>query len=235
MTSRTNKESAIGFISALQYEGAWLGGLLLTDSRGKPIEFHCTAPVKVSHSHQILFGPTIDSFVLADNVAPKLMAAVKTEPSIVCTDLIEMTAADAGNGGVVLVVGLEPSPATNPPVCGPKIHRVFDEGNSGQSNDRNDEGPGEQLNDQISLEQEQENHCIGSASSERQLRRLDSLDQFAIGEQKFAIEKGAESRRNEMIAQLRQFANEIDLTEPFERIQNAIQQSHGIKSSQEAA
>ena len=35
------------------------GGYLLVDVLGRPVEFHCTTPVKVTRAQQILYGATL--------------------------------------------------------------------------------------------------------------------------------------------------------------------------------
>jgi len=51
--------AVFGFLTAVDSPLHGLfGGYLVVDSLGRPLEFHCTAPVKVSRAQQILYGPT---------------------------------------------------------------------------------------------------------------------------------------------------------------------------------
>ena len=69
---------AYGFLTAVESgpHGVF-GGYLLVDPWGRPLEFHCTAPVKVSRAQQILFGST-------------LLAEGSVAPEVVLTDLEPM-------------------------------------------------------------------------------------------------------------------------------------------------
>ena len=49
-----------GFLTTVESPAHGLfGGYLLVDSIGRPLEFHCTTPVKVSRAQQILYGATL--------------------------------------------------------------------------------------------------------------------------------------------------------------------------------
>ncbi len=80
-------EVSFGFLTTLESPAHGLfGGYLVVDSLGRPLEFHCTAPVKVSRAQQILFGASLDSHLHGQQVGGALLAEAKASPAMVLTD-----------------------------------------------------------------------------------------------------------------------------------------------------
>ena len=79
--------TALGFLSVVEHSQYGLfGGYLLLNTTGRPLEFHCTAPIKPNRAQQILYGPTLESFLYGEQIGRTLLQKAKTEPSLVCTD-----------------------------------------------------------------------------------------------------------------------------------------------------
>jgi hypothetical protein len=62
------------------------GGYLVLNLAGRPLEFHCTAPVKANRAQEILFGPTLAPFLEGELIAAALLGRTKSPPLLVCTD-----------------------------------------------------------------------------------------------------------------------------------------------------
>ena len=62
------------------------GGYLLLNTAGRPLEFHCTAPIKPNRAQQILYGPTLEPFLYGQQIGQTLLERAKLEPSLICTD-----------------------------------------------------------------------------------------------------------------------------------------------------
>ncbi len=78
---------SIGYLSVLDEPGVGLiGGYLIVSPRGRPLEFHCTAPVAPSRAHQLLFGTTLRACMAAEEITPALLRAAAHRPSVVLTD-----------------------------------------------------------------------------------------------------------------------------------------------------
>lgn len=78
---------AYGFLTTVDSPTHGLfGGYLLVDPAGRPLEFHCTAPVKVSRAQQILYGPTLQGHLHGRQVGGALLAEGKAAPAVVLTD-----------------------------------------------------------------------------------------------------------------------------------------------------
>jgi hypothetical protein len=78
---------SFGFLTTLESPAHGLfGGYLVVDALGRPLEFHCTAPVKVSRAQQILYGPTLQGHLHGRQVGGALLAEGKAAPAVVLTD-----------------------------------------------------------------------------------------------------------------------------------------------------
>jgi len=76
-----------GYISAVESaEHGFFGGYLLVSPLGRPVEFHCTAPIRPSRAQQILYGPTLQPYLLGEQIAGTLLAKAQTRPQIILTD-----------------------------------------------------------------------------------------------------------------------------------------------------
>jgi hypothetical protein len=89
--SRDGTDLRIGFLTAVQTtDGAFVGGLLVTDRFGRPLEFQCTTPVKPNRSQELLYGPTLEPFILGDLLGKALLGKIGVKPTLVVTDREEM-------------------------------------------------------------------------------------------------------------------------------------------------
>lgn len=92
--SSAKSAPCIGFLTAVADESLGVaGGYLLLNASGRPLEFHCTAPVKASRVQEILYGPTLKPFLYGEQLAQTLLGKSRLKPLVVCTDLPEMLAA----------------------------------------------------------------------------------------------------------------------------------------------
>lgn len=79
---------ALGFLTVVQYEQhGFLGGYLVLNTSGRPLEFHCTAPVKPNRAQEILYGPTLEPYLYGEQIGQALLAKSQLEPLVICTDL----------------------------------------------------------------------------------------------------------------------------------------------------
>ncbi len=79
--------NTLGFLTVLEHpEHGLFGGYLVLNTFGRPLEFHCTAPIKANRAQQILYGPTLHAFLYGDQIGRTLLEKAKAEPLLVCTD-----------------------------------------------------------------------------------------------------------------------------------------------------
>ena len=65
---------ALGFLTVSSLNGRYVGGLLLLNFAGRPLEFHCTAPVAPNRPQEILFGPTLWPYLFGEQIGKALHA-----------------------------------------------------------------------------------------------------------------------------------------------------------------
>ena len=77
----------MGFLTVIEYpEYGLFGGYLLLNRLGRPLEFHCTAPIKPSRAQQILYGATLHPFLYGEQIGRTLVATAKAAPLAILTD-----------------------------------------------------------------------------------------------------------------------------------------------------
>ncbi len=86
-SDKHNSKPAIGFLTVIDHpQHGLFGGYLVLNLAGRPLEFHCTAPIKPNRAQQILYGPTLESFLYGEQIGSTLLGHAKTSPLVVCTD-----------------------------------------------------------------------------------------------------------------------------------------------------
>jgi hypothetical protein len=94
MYASPEEQKVFGYLSILQSpEHGYFGGYLIVSPLGRPLEFHCTAPVRPSRAQEILYGPTLRSYVVGDQIAGALLDAARLAPQLVVTDQPEVLCA----------------------------------------------------------------------------------------------------------------------------------------------
>ena len=79
--------SALGFLSVLEHpQHGLFGGYLVLNMAGRPLEFHCTAPIKPNRAQEILYGPTLQPFLYGEQIGQALLAKATIDPVFVFTD-----------------------------------------------------------------------------------------------------------------------------------------------------
>lgn len=90
LSSRMNDikcKAAIGFLTVVSdAEHGLFGGYLVLNRAGRPMEFHCTAPVKPNRAQEILYGPTLEPFLFGEQIGQTLVRKATSQVLAVCTD-----------------------------------------------------------------------------------------------------------------------------------------------------
>jgi hypothetical protein len=88
------EELRLGFLTAIEVPNSgYVGGMLVTNRFGRPLEFQCTAPVRPNRTQEILYGPTLRPFLLGELIGKTLVQRVDVKPHLVLTeqtDLLEL-------------------------------------------------------------------------------------------------------------------------------------------------
>ncbi|MEY3174522.1 MAG: hypothetical protein RLZZ436_2436 [Planctomycetota bacterium] len=87
MSGKTqNDHFRLGFMETIEVDGrGHIGGLLVTNQNGRPLEFQCTTPVRPNRTQEILFGDTLRPWLLAELIGGTLLERVGIKPGLVIT------------------------------------------------------------------------------------------------------------------------------------------------------
>ncbi len=94
MAARSAKsDPVLGFLTVVEdaQHGAF-GGYLVLNASGRPLEFHCTTPVKPNRAQEILYGPTLRPYLFGEQIGGVLVAKAALTPALVFTDLADVLA-----------------------------------------------------------------------------------------------------------------------------------------------
>lgn len=77
----------IGYLSIVELDGLGAcGGLLIVNAIGRPVEFHCSTPVRPSRTQEILYGHTLRDFIHCEQIGARLLAECRVQPFVVLVD-----------------------------------------------------------------------------------------------------------------------------------------------------
>ncbi|MBI3863094.1 MAG: hypothetical protein HY290_14480 [Planctomycetia bacterium] len=81
----------LGFLTAIEVpDKGFVGGLLVTNHQGRPLEFQCTVPIKANVTQEILYGPTLASFILGELIGGTLVEKAGVKPQLILTDQLQI-------------------------------------------------------------------------------------------------------------------------------------------------
>lgn len=79
--------TSLGFLTVMDLNPHGLiGGYLILNLAGRPLEFHCTAPIKPSRVQQILYGPMLEPFLYGEQIGASLLRAASCTPLVLLVD-----------------------------------------------------------------------------------------------------------------------------------------------------
>ena len=83
-----------GFLTVIENQRFGLiGGYLVLNHLGRPLEFHCTTPVRANRAQEILYGTTLNAFLYGEQIAQTLIKRAKVKPYSVLTDCAQVLTA----------------------------------------------------------------------------------------------------------------------------------------------
>ncbi len=77
----------LGFLTVLQETTGWLGGYLVTNGWGRPLEFRLTTAIHPNKIQTALYGPTLIEYLHADLIGKTLVEKTGTKPDLIVTDI----------------------------------------------------------------------------------------------------------------------------------------------------
>ena len=78
----------LGFLTVIDHSRAgFIGGLLVLNPVGRPVEFHCTQPLKPNRAQEILFGNTLEPYLFGEQIAQALVHKTNQHIGFLFTEL----------------------------------------------------------------------------------------------------------------------------------------------------
>ena len=84
----------IGYLSVKKIDGKHIGGILVVDKRGIPVEFKYTDPVVPTELQKILYGSSLETYLHADIIATSLLGKLENNPIVILTDHPDLVEVD---------------------------------------------------------------------------------------------------------------------------------------------
>src|SRR5438445_6667229 len=76
----------LGFLTIVQESNGYLGGYLVTNQWGRPLEFRLSSAVQPNRVQQILYGGTLQPYICADLIGKTLVDKAGVPVQLVLTD-----------------------------------------------------------------------------------------------------------------------------------------------------
>lgn len=80
----------LGFLTVFPEGTGYLGGYLVTNSWGRPVEFRLSTAVQPNKVQQILYGPTLTEYLCAELIGKTLVEKTSTPVQLLVTDCAEV-------------------------------------------------------------------------------------------------------------------------------------------------
>lgn len=77
----------LGFLTILHEANGYLGGYLVTNCWGRPLEFRLSTAVQPNRVQQILYGGTLQPYLCADLIGKTLIEKTSIAAQLIVTDL----------------------------------------------------------------------------------------------------------------------------------------------------
>jgi len=189
--------SALGFLTVIESpEDGLFGGYLILNTSGRPLEFHCTTPIKPNRAQQILYGATLGPYLFGEQIGQMLIRKATTEPLMVCTDRRPALAVREHVAvPVTLVLPTDDTPHHTDP----------------SPEERAEEEPGGRF---LRVDQADLGYSCGPPVAE-----------FQLGRNRLAVPIHTPNDRQQVTDCLGELAESFDLAEPFGRIRAAIEEA----------
>ena len=209
---------ALGFLTVLEHpQHGLMGGYLVLNRAGRPLEFHCTAPLKPNRAQQILYGPTLEPYLFGEQIGQALVAKSQVEPLMICTDLRPAMAVRSLVSAPVALVLADGDTGTGAEPVRPTLAATIASATA------------ESVADSATSE-------AAAARGEGALRmprlRVDAghpgrphLQVFQVGRNRLAVTPDREADRSAILKRLAPLDDLFDLNEPFTRIREALEEA----------
>jgi hypothetical protein len=86
MSQAARDKFHLGFLRIVESPAGDVGGMLVTNRLGRPLEFQCTTPVKANRTQEILYGQTLRPFLHSELIGKTLVERLQVKPDLILID-----------------------------------------------------------------------------------------------------------------------------------------------------
>jgi hypothetical protein len=86
MSAAAREKLHLGFLRIIETPAGDVGGLLVTNRMGRPLEFQCTTPVKANRTQEILYGQTLRPYLHSELIGRTLVDRLQVKPDLILID-----------------------------------------------------------------------------------------------------------------------------------------------------
>jgi hypothetical protein len=228
----------LGFLTVIdQPRTGLIGGYLILNQAGRPLEFHCTTPLKPNRTQEILYGNTLEPFLYGEQIAQTLLTRSKVSVSYLLTNTAAVLAVQEHIETPVFYV-FEPETKRVAPITENHAEKStngllpFFQEFSERDSQTNLE-ISEELNASLKSFGIENDHLQLNTNSETeqlQIPNVPGLDvehwqEVKIGNRFLAIPVTDETEHQLLIDNIKHLSRTIDFAEPFTRIRLAIEET----------
>ncbi|HEX3998607.1 MAG TPA: hypothetical protein VHX65_08670 [Pirellulales bacterium] len=208
-TGQRKSPTAVGFLTVLDHsQHGLMGGYLVLNTTGRPLEFHCTAPLKPNRAQQILYGPTLEPYLYGEQIGHALVSKSSLAPLVIFTDrppaLAVRTMVD-----VPLALVLLPN-------------------NSPAEQNQPDDRHNSDLSSPRSADTNAADYRIDAAHEPSMAAGGAPFPLFMFGRNRLSVSPDRDSDRAMIQERLAELSESFDLAEPFDRIREAIEEAQRV-------
>jgi hypothetical protein len=207
----SDKSAYFGFLTVSENAKGVVGGYLVLNHAGRPVEFHCTSPVRANRAQEILYGATLEPFLYGEQIGQTLIARAKNRPDVILTDSPQVLAAQEFVETPVVFILKNINRSA-------KLKIVKEENLS-------DDSDTEKNNNDNSEEEKTQNRSVAEILNSISGIVASRWTEHNIKYNRLAVPELSEHPAAEALAALESASRAIDLTEPFDRIRLAVEEA----------
>jgi hypothetical protein len=113
------RETCLGFLSVLQEASGYVGGYLVTNTWGRPLEFRLSSAVQPNRVQQILYGHTLLPYLCAELIGKTLVDKATVGVQLIVTDREAVLDLRLKVDAPVLWLAADDDVRTQAPIVGP--------------------------------------------------------------------------------------------------------------------
>jgi len=222
--------SAFGFLTVLEDPThGFFGGYLVLSEWGRPLEFHCSTPVTPNRAQKILYGGTLRSYMLGELIGQTLVAKAQLPVLAVLTDQPEMMSLALIRTDQTFVC-VEDMPAHVPvAVTGTSPDEVTGGGNGEVTEGVFPEVPQDGM-DAHPTWSDTKPTALAGAFSPANPDAAAAPPEMVLAACRLWGTSTCAWRPDQLRVALAPLISHIDLTEPFERIREAIREAQRVST-----